>query len=314
MDDIDQIRMMEVDELHELRNHTFHVRNDEPMKKLTESVKAIGIMNPLLAFINEDGEPELISGHRRLTVAKKLGLSEVPVVILHISREDATLLMGDSNLCCRDRILPSERAMTYKAMLKSIRNKTERGDLSGSVDSCRDLLAERLGESSSGIWRMIRITELIPELLELVDLGKLKIQTAVVLSYLDSESQTAVFSVYQETGKLPSASEAKELRKMMEDDKLTVEGIRALLAEQKGIRKADEYKLVFHSQALYSILGKCSSVTEQVNRVLRGLLLLEKQEKEMEAEYAAEQKSKLERIQNLKGRDMVEGGGDTYDW
>lgn len=310
MDEKEQIRMIETDELHSFRGHTFQVRDDEAMHRLTESVKRDGILTPILAFLNEDNEPEVISGHRRLKAAQKAGLLEVPVLIKHITREDATLLMGDSNFAWREKILPSEKAYTFKAMLESMHKKMK-GE---GIDNCRKELAEHIGESSTQIHRYLRLTELIEELLQLVDLGKFGFQSAVEISYLDGDSQKTIYEIYMDTGRKPSSAVAKELHRLMDADQLTAERIRELLAKPEGKGKADEYKLVFHSPQLYSILGGCRSVSERVNRILRGLMLLEKQEKAFEAEYVAEQEQELERIQALKKQKTEGGGGDTYDW
>ncbi len=303
----EQIVQMDIEELREFRDHTFQVRDDDAMKKLVESVKESGILTPILVFRNEDGDMEVIAGHRRIRAARLAGLSTVPVIQKRISREDATILMGDTNFTRREKILPSEKAFTYKAMLASIRKKTGQE----TVESFRNVLAKHVGESSTQVQRYLRLTELIPELIQLVDLGKLGMQPAVELSYLDRESQEEIWAIYRDEGKKPSLAVAKEFHRLMDVDQLTVERIRELLVGQEGTGKAEEYKLVFHSPQLYAVLGKCSSVTERVNRILRGLMLLEKQENAIEEEYKAEQKKELDRIQGLV---KERGGGDTYDW
>jgi len=275
---LDRIIRVPVRELHVFRNHTFQVKDDDSMKKLEESVRENGILMPILAFRNEDGDLEVISGHRRLYAAKKVGLAEVPVILRQAARSDATLLMGEANFTCREKILPSEKAFTYKAMLTSLQKRTS--EVQAGAEGFRGVLSKMVGESKSQIQRFIRLTELIPELLLLVDLGKLSLYIAVELSFLDQESQKVVFTIYQETGRKPTLAEAKELHALMDRDDLEPERIRALLAGQDGSKEADKYKLVFHSQVLCAILADCHSVTEREMRIIRGLILLEQQEKE----------------------------------
>ena len=274
----ERVIQVRVEDLQEFRRHTFQVKDDDAMKKLEESVRENGILMPILAFHNEDGDLEVISGHRRVFAAKKLGITEVPVILRCIDRVDATLLMGDANFTCREKILPSEKAFTYQAMLVSLQKKGA-GESPG-MDSFRSVLAKHIGESSTQIQRYIRLTELIPELLQLVDFGKLGFQCAVELSYLDQESQREILTIYQETGRKPTVAEAKELRAIMEKEDLEADRIRELLAGQKDSEKADKYKLVFHSKVLCAILADCNSVTEREMRIIRGLKLLEQQERE----------------------------------
>ncbi len=304
MDEKEQVLQIPLDELHEFRKHTFQVRNDEAMKKLVESVKESGLLTPILVFRNEDGEFEVISGHRRLKAAKQAGMTIVPAVLKRVGREDAILLMGDSNFTCRESILPSEKAFTYKAMLDSIRKK--HGD-DGTV-SFRQELADHIGESTTQLHRYLRLTELIDELLCLVDAGKLSFQSAVEISFLDRESQKELFSIYQETGLKPSLATAKRLHALMDAGELEPEQIRGILEEQVEEKKKEEYKLVFYSPALCSLLADCVSVSDREDRILYGLKLVEQQRKAQEERYAARQQEEMERIRQL----IEKGGGDTY--
>ena len=181
------IEQIPVEDLHVFRNHTFQVKDDEAMKALMESIKERGIVLPLLAFTNEDGEPELISGHRRLWVARELRLETVPVIMKKVDRPEATLLMGISNFMNRQKVLPSERGFTYAAMLKALK-----ADKNRENGTARDLLAKRLGEDARQISRFIRLTELIPDLLKLVDAGKLGLRPASELSYLSADTQAVI--------------------------------------------------------------------------------------------------------------------------
>ena len=297
------IEQIPVEDLHVFRNHTFQVKDDEAMKALMESIKERGIVLPLLAFNNEDGEPELISGHRRLWVARELGLETVPVIMKRVDRSEATLLMGITNFMNRQKVLPSERGFTYAAMLKALK-----ADKNRENGTARDLLAKRLGEDARQISRFIRLTELIPDLLKLVDSGKLGLRPASELSYLSADTQAVIFQIYMETGTKPEMMSIKRMREIEEERDLDADEIRRLLAEQDGSKKAEEYKMVFYSPVLCAILKNCHSISEREDRIIRGLKLLEEQDKERRAKREEEQRIRIEEIR----KQNQEGGGDTY--
>ena len=297
------IEQIPVEDLHVFRNHTFQVKDDEAMKALMESIRDKGIVLPLLAFTNEDGEPELISGHRRLWVARELRLETVPVIMKKVDRSEATFLMGISNFMNRQKVLPSERGFTYAAMLKAMK-----ADKNRENGTARDLLAKRLGEDARQISRFIRLTELIPDLLKLVDAGKLGLRPASELSYLSADTQAVIFQIYTETGTKPEMMSIKQMREIEEERDLDAEEIRRLLAEQDGSKKAEEYKMVFYSPVLCAILKNCHSISEREDRIIRGLKLLEEQEKEWRAKREEEQRIRIEEIR----KQNQEGGGDTY--
>ena len=297
------IEQIPVGDLHVFRNHTFQVKDDEAMKALMESIRDKGIVLPLLAFTNEDGEPELISGHRRLWVARELRLETVPVIMKKVDRSEATFLMGISNFMNRQKVLPSERGFTYAAMLKALK-----ADKNRENGTARDLLAKRLGEDARQISRFIRLTELIPDLLKLVDAGKLGLRPASELSYLSADTQAVIFQIYTETGTKPEMMSIKQMREIEEERDLDADEIRRLLAEQDGSKKAEEYKMVFYSPVLCAILKNCHSISEREDRIIRGLKLLEEQDKERRAKREEEQRKRIEEIR----KQNQEGGGDTY--
>ena len=297
------IEQIPVEDLHVFRNHTFQVKDDEAMKALKESIRDKGIVLPLLAFTNEDGEPELISGHRRLWVARELRLETVPVIMKRVDRPEATLLMGITNFMNRQKVLPSERGFTYAAMLKALK-----ADKNRENGTARDLLAKRLGEDARQISRFIRLTELIPDLLKLVDSGKLGLRPASELSYLSADTQAVIFQIYMETGTKPEMMSIKRMREIEEERDLDADEIRRLLAEQDGSKKAEEYKMVFYSPVLCAILKNCHSISEREDRIIRGLKLLEEQDKERRAKREEEQRKRIEEIR----KQNREGGGDTY--
>ena len=297
------IEQIPVEDLHVFRNHTFQVKDDEAMKALMESIRDKGIVLPLLAFTNEDGDPELISGHRRLWVARELRLETVPVIMKKVDRSEATFLMGISNFMNRQKVLPSERGFTYAAMLKALK-----ADKNRENGTARDLLAKRLGEDARQISRFIRLTELIPDLLKLVDAGKLGLRPASELSYLSADTQAVIFQIYTETGTKPEMMSIKRMREIEEERDLDADEIRRLLAEQDGSKKAEEYKMVFYSPVLCAILKNCHSISEREDRIIRGLKLLEEQDKERRAKREEEQRIRIEEIR----KQNQEGGGDTY--
>ena len=297
------IEQIPVEDLHVFRNHTFQVKDDEAMKALMESIKERGIVLPLLAFTNEDGDPELISGHRRLWVARELRLETVPVIMKRVDRSEATLLMGITNFMNRQKVLPSERGFTYAAMLKALK-----ADKNRENGTARDLLAKRLGEDARQISRFIRLTELIPDLLKLVDSGKLGLRPASELSYLSADTQAVIFQIYMETGTKPEMMSIKRMREIEEERDLDADEIRRLLAEQDGSKKAEEYKMVFYSPVLCAILKNCHSISEREDRIIRGLKLLEEQDKERRAKREEEQRKRIEEIR----KQNREGGGDTF--
>ena len=280
-DNTGEVKQIPIDELHAFRNHTFQVRADDEMEKLTESIRNNGIMEPIIAFINEEGQPEIISGHRRHWVATQLGIDMVPVILKDINRDTATLMMGEANLMHRNKILPSEKALTYRSMLKALCHNMERTEEGrfASEEATSSILAERIGESRTQMYRFIRLTELIPDLLTLVDAGKMGLRPAVELSYLSDEYQAFVFACYEELGVTPSAAKAKEMHRLFEQDQLSDSRIKKLLAEQTGGLADRKNILTLHSPILMAHLSGCCSLGEKEARLIRGLKLLEEKER-----------------------------------
>ena len=252
----EEIIRVEIDDLHDFRRHPFHVREDEEMKKLTESIQECGILNPILAFHNEDGEKEIISGHRRVHAARKLGFSTVPVIMKRVTRDEATYLMGVSNLTSRETLLPSEMAFTYKAMMEAI-GKQERPTGGREKDErTRTILSKQVGVASSQIQRFMRLTELSPELLSLVDEKKLSLRPAVELSYLKKEAQKCIFELYREEGIVPTTAQSRTMRGMQERMQLTSAEIRKLLTGAGDVITEAPYMLAIHSRRLREMLKK----------------------------------------------------------
>lgn len=275
------VKQVPIDDLQSFRNHTFHVQKDDEMQKLMDSIRNNGIMEPIVAFINEEGVPEIISGHRRHWVATQLGFDMVPVVLKDTDRDTATLMMGEANLMHRKTIRPSEKAYTYRSMLKALchsMGRTEEGRFA-TEEATSSILAERIGESRTQMYRFIRLTELIPDLLTLVDAGKMGLRPAVELSYLSDEYQAFVFACYEEMGVTPSAAKAKEMHRLFEQGQLSESRIKQLLAEQTGGLADRENILTLHSPILMAHLSGCCSLGEKEARLIRGLKLLEEKER-----------------------------------
>ena len=268
-------------ELHEFRGHTFQVWKED-LEKLKESIKEHGIMVPLVAFYNEDGELELISGHLRRLVAIELGLDVVPVRIINIDRNNATILMGELNIMHRASIRPVEKGMTYKVMIEAIRQlSSENKDEKGAKERSRDILAARVHESASQIRRFIRLTYLIEELQNLVNESLIGIKVGVELSYLTDEQQMEIYRNFQEKEKAPSLQQATRIRRAHEANSLTEDALQNILFERDEPQKTE--KLTFTSPILISMLARYPSISEREDRIIQGLRLLEKEERGWEA-------------------------------
>lgn len=218
------------------QNHPFQVKEDEEMAQLMRSIADAGVLSPALARPLPDGGYELISGHRRLAACKALGMGTMPVIIRDLTDEEAVITMVDSNLQ-REHILPSEKAFAYKMKYDAIKRspgRKENGDQLGHQIKSIDSLAENSPDSRNQIQRYIRLTNLIPDILKLVDEGKIALTPAVELSYLQPSEQEMLFSVMDSDEVTPSLSQARRLRRMSEAQTLTDDAVLQLLSEVKG--------------------------------------------------------------------------------
>lgn len=196
-------------------NHPYHVFDDEDMKELTASIKANGLLNPVIVRNKADGRYELISGHRRKRAYEILKIKKIRAIIVDVGDDEAIIMMVDSN-CQRSKILPSEKAFSYKMKLEAIKRQGKRNDLTCAQfehksKKSREIVGEQIGESAAQVARYIRLTELIPELLDFVDKGRMKMQPAVELSYLDEESQRDLVYIIDGTEVFPSFSQTVRL-------------------------------------------------------------------------------------------------------
>ena len=233
------IENIEITKLHPFEGNPYKVRDDADMESLEESISEQGIAMPLLVrpLENADGEYEIISGHRRLFAARRLGLKEVPVIVYDISREDAIVMLVDSNLF-REHVLPSEKAFAYKMKLEAMNRQGYRSDLTstqvGSKFRTNEMVGEQNSESREQIRRYIRLTQLIGELLILVDEGKIAFTPAVELSFLTEQEQRTLLEHVVLNDCTPSLSQANRMKKLSQEGKLTSEEIQKIMSEEKA--------------------------------------------------------------------------------
>lgn len=223
-----------LDELKPFKDHPFKIMEDEEMERLKESIRESGVLIPALARPAENGY-ELISGHRRLAACRALGLSTMPVIVRNLTDEEAIITMVDSNLQ-REHILPSEKAFAYKMKYDALKHQGTSSQL-GTKLRTDQLLAQNSGDSRNQIQRYMRLTNLIPDILKLVDEGRIALTPAVELSYLNSHEQNALYQIMDCDEVTPSLSQAQRLRRLSEDYTLTDSGISQIMSEIKGNQK-----------------------------------------------------------------------------
>ena len=232
----EQVQQIPIDALHPFTNHPFKVLDDEAMTRTVESIAQYGVLAPLIARPRPESGYEIISGHRRQHAAELAGLETLPVIVREMTDDAAVILMVDSNLQ-REHILPSERAFAYKMKLEALKNQGDRSDLTscqvGTKFRADESLAEDTGESARNVQRFIRLTNLIPELLDLVDEKKISFNPAVELSYLDEAQQRDFLQAMDETQNAPSLSQAQRMKKLAQEEKFTYEAAFAIMGEAK---------------------------------------------------------------------------------
>ena len=237
----EQVRQIPIDALHPFTNHPFKVLDDEAMTRTVESIAQYGVLAPLIARPRPDGDGyEIISGHRRQYAAKLAGLDTLPVIVRQMSDDAAVILMVDSNLQ-REHILPSERAFAYKMKLEAIKNQGARSDLtSGQIGPklrSDEQVALDAGESRKQVQRFVRLTNLIPELLDMVDEKKISFNPAVELSYLDESQQRDFLEAMNDTQNAPSLSQAQQLKKMAQQGEFSYEKAFDVMGQEKKSEK-----------------------------------------------------------------------------
>ena len=247
----EQVQQISIGELFPFKNHPFKVLDDESMQRTVESVEQYGVLSPLIARPRPEGGYEIISGHRRQHAAQLAGLDTLPVIVRNMDDDAAVLLMVDSNLQ-RENILPSERAFAYKMKLEAIKNQGARSDLtSGQIVQKSKLSIERVaedaGEGYKTVQRFIRLTNLIPELLDMVDEKKIAFNPAVELSYLDENQQRDFLEAMNDTQNAPSLSQAQRLKKLVQEGHFSYDVAFAVMGEEK---KGELDKVVIKNDTL----------------------------------------------------------------
>ena len=269
---LSKIRDIPLELIDDFPDHPFKVRDDEDMIQLVESVKERGVITPATVRQKEDGRYELISGHRRKRACELAGFEALRCEVVDLDRDAATVLMVESNYQ-RSQILPSEKAFAYKMRLEAMKRQGQRSDLTSSpvgtkFDRSSEAITEETGDSRNQIHRYIRLTNLVPELLDLVDEGKIKMRPAVELSYLDEDSQRAVVDEIDLNQCTPSHAQTIRMRQFFTDGKLTPEVVSAIMGEEKPNQRE---KIVLRGDKVRSLIPKNIPVSQTEDYVVKAL-------------------------------------------
>lgn len=268
---LSKIRDIPLSEIDDFPDHPFKVRDDEDMMQLMESVKERGVITPATVRQKEDGRYELVSGHRRKRACELAGFETLRCEVVDLNRDEATILMVESNYQ-RSQILPSEKAYAYKMRLEAMKRQAGRPSKDNLVpvglNFSRQELASQSGESQTQIQRYIRLTNLVPELLEFVDEGKMKMRPAVELSYLDEDCQRDVVDEIDLNDATPSHDQAIRMRKFFEDGKLTTEAISAIMSEEKPNQRE---KIVLRGDRIRQLIPKNIPINQTEEYVCKAL-------------------------------------------
>ena len=266
-----KIRDIPISEIDDFPDHPFKVRDDEDMLQLVESIKERGVITPATVRQKEDGRYELISGHRRKRASELAGFETLRCEVVDLTREEATILMVESNFQ-RSQILPSEKAFAYKMRLEAMNRQGQRTDLTStplvSKSRTNEQLGAEVGESREQIRRYIRLTELVPELLEYVDEGRIKMRPAVELSYLDEDSQRDVVDEIDLNDATPSHAQTIKMRKFYEEGKLTTEVISSIMSEEKPNQRE---KIVLRGDRVRQLIPKNVPLSQTEEFVCKAL-------------------------------------------
>lgn len=267
---LEKIRDIPLDLIDDFPDHPFHVRDDEDMVQLVESIKANGVLTPAVLRQKEDGRYEIVSGHRRKRACELAGLTTLRSEIKDLTRDEAIVYMVESNFQ-RTTILPSEKAFAYKMRLEAIKRQGQRTDLTSRPVGTKlsvSKIASDAGDSERQIHRYIRLTNLVPELLDLVDEGRMKMRPAVELSYLDEDSQRDVALQIDINDCTPSHDQTIRMRKMFESGKLTTEVVEAIMSEEKPNQRE---RIVLHGDRVRSLIPKSVKLKDTEDYVCKAL-------------------------------------------
>ncbi len=268
-DRLEKVREIPLAELHPFKNHPFKVLDDESMQRTVESIAGFGVLSPAIARPSPDGGYELVAGHRRHHACELVGMETMPVIVRDLDDDAATILMVDSNLQ-RETILPSERAFAYKMKLEAMRHQGERTDLTsrqvvGKLEAA-DMLGKDTGESGRQIQRFIRLTELIPELLDMVDQKQIAFNPAVELSFLKPEEQKQLLEAMDYAQATPSLSQAQRLKKYSQEGKCTFEVMCTVMDEEK---KTDLDRVIIKQDVLRKYFPKSYTPKQMEDTIIR---------------------------------------------
>ena len=265
----ERVQMIPIDELHPFLDHPFKVIDDEAMLRTTESIAQFGILTPLIARPSEEGGYEIVSGHRRVHAAELAGLSEVPVIVRDMDDDEATVLMVDSNLQ-RESILPSERAFAYRMKMEAMKHQGQRTDMTlsqfGTKLRTDEEIAKLTGESRNQIQRYIRLTYLIPDLLEMVDQKQIGLNPAVELSYLKRKEQEEVLDAIEYAQATPSLSQAQRIKALSQEGACTFSTMSQILSEEK---KKEIEKVSFKQDQIRQYFPSSYSAKQMEKTILK---------------------------------------------
>ena len=281
----ERIQEIPIAEIDGFPDHPFHLDVDDAMREMVESVKRFGVLSPAVARQKEDGRYELISGHRRKKACELADIEKMPVIVRNMDRDEAIVFMVDSNLQ-RERLLPSEKAFSYKMKLDAMKRKQgERTDLTSAPMvqklTSRELLAEKSGDSHEQVRRYIRLTELTPDLLKMVDEGKIAFRPAVELSYLSKEEQASLLMTMESEVCTPSLAQAIKIKKFSQEGRLNDDVILSILSDEKPNQK-EVYKLPKERLDKYFPKGTPPEKIEEI--IFKALELYRKRERSREME------------------------------
>ena len=265
----EKVQNIPLEELHPFRNHPFKVKDDAAMQDTVDSVREYGVLVPAIARPDPDGGYELIAGHRRHHASELAGKETMPVIVRDLDDDAATIIMVDSNLQ-REELLPSERAFAYKMKLEALKHQGARTDLTsvqlGQKLSARDQVAKAAGESAIQIQRFIRLTELIPEILDMVDEHKIALNPAVELSHLKKEEQTLLLEAMDSEQATPSLSQAQRLKKFSQQKMLSLDVMRAVMSEEK---KTDLDRVTLKNETLRRYFPKSYTPKQMEDTIIK---------------------------------------------
>lgn len=268
----EKVQNIPLRELHPFRNHPFKVKDDAAMQDTVDSVREYGVLVPAIARPDPDGGYELIAGHRRHYASELAGKETMPVIVRDLDDDAATIIMVDSNLQ-REELLPSERAFAYKMKLEAMKHQGERLDLTSAQvgrklenRESREILAEQVGQSRNQISRFIRLTELIPTLLDMVDERKIAFNPAVELSYLKKEEQTLLLEAMDSEQATPSLSQAQRLKKFSQQKMLSLDVMRAVMSEEK---KTDLDRVTLKNETLRKYFPKSYTPKQMEDTIIK---------------------------------------------